>query len=491
MHRKYFALSMKAFVVCALMIVSGIGSAQVPKDSADSETPEPVSPGDLQVPKHPVVKMKLRPAAAPVPAMKYALLPEVRDLKPGNAALLYQRAHAPEWTRAYFNSNQQLKNDAYMEMPLGKLQRDKILLPSGPLKELDLAARRENCDWEMTPRLRAEGYNLLVPDIQAMREYAQVLALRSRLDIQDGKFDQAIYGLQTGFAMSRHVNENPFLISSLVGMAIGQTMLDRVEEVMQMENAPNLYWSLADLPRPFIDLRRPWQGEKLVIDSLLPEIRAALNDPKLPAVDTQKLQTFVKMNWGQLAGIDRMSLAFFVARAYPAAGKYLLANGYSVDQVKALPVTQVSLMYTLALCDQSFDNLYRWQNFPFWQAWRRIGKEEVILRNRMNKDWEAMTLARAIVPGTAKVLLSQARLDRHIAILQLIEAIRLHADAEGKLPEALEDIRIVPIPLDPMTGKNFDYECVGNTVVLNAPPPPNVDSVHNSLRYELTFTLPK
>ena len=39
----------------------------------------------------------MRPAPAPVPALKYALLPEVRDLKPGNAVLLYQRAHSFEW----------------------------------------------------------------------------------------------------------------------------------------------------------------------------------------------------------------------------------------------------------------------------------------------------------------------------------------------------------------------------------------------------------
>ena len=48
-------------------------------------------------PSIPVVKMPLRPTAAPVPALRYTLLPELRDTTPGNAALLYYRAFSPEW----------------------------------------------------------------------------------------------------------------------------------------------------------------------------------------------------------------------------------------------------------------------------------------------------------------------------------------------------------------------------------------------------------
>src|SRR5687768_15636511 len=44
-----------------------------------------------------VVKMTLYPAAAPIPALRYTLLPQARDLRPGNAALLYQRAHSGDW----------------------------------------------------------------------------------------------------------------------------------------------------------------------------------------------------------------------------------------------------------------------------------------------------------------------------------------------------------------------------------------------------------
>src|SRR5688500_9847739 len=43
------------------------------------------------------IKLTVRPAPAPVPALRYQLTPEVRDQTPGNAALLYYRAFSPEW----------------------------------------------------------------------------------------------------------------------------------------------------------------------------------------------------------------------------------------------------------------------------------------------------------------------------------------------------------------------------------------------------------
>src|SRR5262245_37209185 len=55
------------------------------------------STADSGAAKPTIVKMTLHAAAVPAPAMRYYLLPEVRDLKPGNAALLYQRAHSLDW----------------------------------------------------------------------------------------------------------------------------------------------------------------------------------------------------------------------------------------------------------------------------------------------------------------------------------------------------------------------------------------------------------
>ena len=74
------------------------------------------------------------------------------------------------------------RHDEFAQHDYERLQR------RGPFA-LDLAARREYCDWELTPRVREDGYALLIPDIQEFRVFGHALALRARLDMLDGKLD--------------------------------------------------------------------------------------------------------------------------------------------------------------------------------------------------------------------------------------------------------------------------------------------------------------
>ena len=63
------------------------------------------------------------------------------------------------------------------------------------------------------------------------------------------------------------------------------------------------------------------------------------------------------------------------------------------------------------------------------------------------------------MPALYRVAFIQTRLDRDIAMLQILEALRLEAAHNGgHLPEALSDITRVPIPADPLTGKPFIYD---------------------------------
>ena len=52
----------------------------------------------------------------------------------------------------------------------------------------------------------------------------------------------------------------------------------------------------------------------------------------------------------------------------------------------------------------------------------------------------------------------QAMLDRKVAMLRVVEALRLHAGSTGRLPDSLDQVKVVPIPIDPLSGKVFEYE---------------------------------
>jgi hypothetical protein len=446
------------------------------------------------------IKLTIRPQAEPVPALKYRLLPEVRDLASGNAALFYQRAHSPEWIGSFRRSKDYQKIHDWLELPLSEMPRDKVngLLPRNALHEVDIGARRDHCDWQMLDRLRKDGIMMLLPDIQMFREYGTLLALRARLEMAQGKFDKAAYTLQTGFALARHLDQAPTLITGLVGLAIANIMCNQIETMIQLPDAPNFYWALADLPRPFISLRTGFQSEKISIDSMFPEVRAALTNPKSGPMSVQKVQETLDQlsllaalsDSGNRQGM-RFGAAVMAAKIYPVAKKYLMQRGRTPEQVDALPVVQVALMYALVQFDKHFDNFYKWHNLPFWEM--KPGMDKAMQQLKLSKSKVMTTggipIAELFMPAVERVFLTRARFDRRIAALRCVEAIRLYAAAhQGKLPESLSDIKDVPIPIDPVTGKSFEYRVEkGKAILIGRWPQGQPATDLNTLRYELTL----
>lgn len=436
-----------------------------------------------------VVKLALTPAEPPTPALKIRLLPELRELRPGNAAVFYQRAHSPEWTGLLRRHPDVERWIDWLELPLGKVPFDRVesLLTGPMLKELDVAARMENIDWQLTDRIRREGPELHIPDIQGFRSYFPLISLRTRLALYRGKLDEAAYSLQTSFAMSRHLGDTPTLITFLVGVVSAHYALQQVEDFLQQPDAPNLYWALTDLPRPLLSLRRPLQGERLMVDSLFPEgVRQALDDPKSPPVPVPKLRASLE----RFASLDRApgkrpDLALEVARIYPQAKQYFLDQGRTAEGLDALPVTQVVLMYILARHEEYSDASDKLRGLPYWQA--RPYLKELDPRRQSSPAHLYPGLLRELIFSRSVISLSQVRLERWVDALRVVEALRLHAAQHGgQWPDALADVRAVPIPNDPMTGRPFEYRKEGQTAILYAPPPAGDEAgSHNAMRYEL------
>ncbi len=453
--------------------------------------PNPLVP---RPPEIPLRILALQPAPAPVPALHYKLLPELRDTTPGNAVLLYYRAFSPEWWQNIrANKEVQQAVEKALEAPPAEARaipelafvRDWVVL-----KEVDRAARRSYCDWEMTQRVREEGAALLLPDVQSMREFMRYLAIRAKLELADGQLDKAARTLQTGLQMGRHVSDAPTLIQALVGAAITQVMLDRVEEWVRAPGSPNLYWALADLPQPFIDLRKPLQGEQILMDNLLPGFREALAGHNAVPLAPAQLDE-IKVRFRSLVG-ERNDAALIVQvfKKYAPAKEYLRAQGWPAEQVEALPPMQAVLLSEVATYDRLFDEMMKYQGLPHWQARAGSERAEQLLKDEVVRSGApALSLAGLLLPAINKVQFASARIDRRINMLRCVEAIRLYAAGhEGKLPGALADITEVPVPLDPVTGQPFEYHADDARATLTAPPPPHeLPHEGNSLRYVITL----
>jgi hypothetical protein len=451
----------------------------------------------------PPIRLEVRPAAEPVPALRYKLLPELRDLKRGNAALLYYRSFSPEWL-THLRPEVRKKLDAWSQdtkkAPSNELR---WVLHYRPLQEIDRAARRTYCDWELNERVREEGINLLLPDVQSFREFARLLAIRARLEMMDGQHDKVAYTLQTGFCLGRDVSNAPTLIQALVGMALAQIMLEQVEHWMQTPGSPNLYWSLTDLPRPIISLRRPFQGERMFIDNLFPGLREVAAGAQKRTLTPDELEKAVSIFAGVTASeIDdkglsklgklgaRLALATLATKAYPEARRRLIAGGRTPKEVDAMPVLQVVLLHEILQYDRIYDDLLKWTAVPYGKARPALERynRELARGARENASVGGM-LARLLLPAVSKVLQAQVRVDRHIAALRCVAALRLYAAAHaGKLPARLEDITEVPIPSDPMTGKPFDYHQDGDRAFLSGlAPAGEMPHLGNTIRYEIVL----
>ena len=436
-------------------------------------------------------RLKLQPAGEPSPALKYQLLPDVPDQTPGNAALLYYRAFSPEWYTSRSRPKVSEKVEAAMNAPLADLPKTDLgwVTTSRQLHELDLAARRAYCDWEFTNRIRTEGTGMLLPDVQSFRELSRLLALRTRFFIAGRQFDRAVNSLQTGLMMSRHIAEAPLLICMLVGAACAEGQLTEVENLIQAPGAPNLYWALTDMPRPFVDLRKPFGGEKLFPLAQLPMLKDIETSHFGPEqVQTLAAQFGASLSWDDSRPKDRqgqLSLMALTILAYPTAKRALIAQGWKPEDVEALPTLQVVCIHAMREYLKVRDNAMKWVGLPFWQArpeLRRVAQE--MKTRRSNSGPEPFM---DLIPATLNISKAAWALERRIAALRTIEAIRLHAAAnDGHLPATLADIHLVPVPDDPITGKAFLYSVKGDRFTLTGPAP-DKDDPALVLKYEVTI----
>lgn len=434
-----------------------------------------------------VVQIKAPPAAAPVNALQYQFLPDIVDQTPGDAVQLYYQAlDMSRGDPKIFD-----KIQAWLDMPPDKLPRDQVRETlnqlRNPLHMIELAARTERVEWYFP--IRSEGYHLMLPSLGIMRSLAKAQALRIRLEIAEGKIDDAIHDLQTGFAMARQVGgaNDPFLIQSLVAMNIGTTITEQVPLLIEAPGAPNLYWALTAIQAPLVDARR---GLKTEQDSLYLAYPVLLDAQRGKPTSPQDWQKALKSMDVVLASTlrDPTSAALAAVKLYPQAKQKLLERGFTPEQIEAMPVAQVVAIMSLETYQRLRDQTFKWFDVPYWQVGQGLDQADRAIGEAAARG-EGQPFV-SVMPSMGRVYFYQTQLDRKIAALRIVEALRMYAVShDGQLPAALGDVTEVPIPIDPVTGKSFQYTVVGNKAVVEGPAPQGRGfNPRDGVRYELTLT---
>jgi hypothetical protein len=469
---------MRRLLVCCLAVVS------VWPAVAQADAPKPIV-------------LTLHPKAPATPVLTWHLLPEVAERTPGNAAPFYKKAiELLEKGEERTKIEEQLS--AWRETPLADFPRAEVRKFLDKRQELfnqiDAGARCEYWDYGLLERMRESGIGALMPEIQEARTMANYLAVRARCELAEGQPEQALRTLRTGLGLARHAGDSPTLIANLVENAVASIMLGQLDEVVGHSNTPNLYWALTDLPRPFADLRKPLEGERLWSYATFPGMLESATDLNAGPIKEEQAQAIVKVTFGLADSkpgfLERAAFGLRISSRHEKAKEALIAQGRPKDKVEAMPHVQVALLYAFRQYDEFLDDLIKWRNFPYWEA--RLHLQEVnrrLARAKAADDGPAIPLVALLIPAVDKVFTAQARLERKIAALRCVEALRLYAAAHGgKLPATLGEIIEVPIPVDPLTGKAFRYEAKDGKATLTTPPfpaeNPRPDYV---LAYEITL----
>jgi hypothetical protein len=275
-------------------------------------------------------------------------------------------------------------------------------------------------------------------------------------------------------------------------------MAGQVDLFVQQPKAPNLYWPLADLPRPFLDMRRPLASERIGVCGTFPGLLEALNNPDAPPLTPEQIKPVMNLLMEEFkVGKDyptRAAISVWVRAKHKAAKEALVAAGYPRERVERMPHMQVALMHAMQQYDRLFDEMLKWQTFPYAEAIKGMEQAERRVREARaqvlspSSDVPALPIAPLFLPAIRRAWAAHARIDRRLAALRCVEAIRLYAAAHGgKLPATLADLREVPVPADPYTGKPFAYRVRDGVATLEGPPPAGESAnAGNALRYELT-----
>jgi hypothetical protein len=111
-----------------------------------------------------------------------------------------------------------------------------------------------------------------------------------------------------------------------------------------------------------------------------------------------------------------------------------------------------------------FDEQFKLRTLPYHELLPRV-KDQTAVVDRLREEQPGNPFQ---VYGFEPTVRRFAQADRQLAALTAVEALRSYAAANnGRLPAALDDVSDTPVPINPATGRPFEYQLDGATATLS------------------------
>jgi hypothetical protein len=358
------------------------------------------------------------------------------------------------------------------------------------------ASHRRDCDFDLGLS-EIQGLDLIylsLEEFQRSRDICRMLALRTRLEIAEKQYDDAIGTMRMNYRLATNFGSLPFIVSGLIGIAEAGVANGTALELIAQPGSPNLYWAFSELPAPLISMRSAARFELDFGPRIFPFIRDAdTTDRSYDEWNRLLTQTFADLvksgsdlqlfrqeplfGGGGLVESDAGPGLLATASAlmgYSHAKSQLIAQGMDRARVEKMPVGQVMAIYTERNYQSFADEWETLWYMPYWESRRYVERmEERVAGARMGsggRDREIIPLVSLLLPAMQAARNAQMRLEREIASLRVIEALRMYAAAhDGKFPQSLDDVTQVPVPVNPATGNDFVYHLENGAAILELP----------------------
>ncbi len=434
--------------------------------------------------------LTLHPAPLKKPALKHRLTPATLDTIDRNAATFYYRTvtqakgvdarirqynrEQPETPLPYlFDDYDAWMNSDSLEEDTVEQMRNYVNQHKTMFEELERAYRSSYCNWDLIPDDKEDfnWYEINLDDIQYLRQVCRVLAVANRVALYDGDYERAIKCIAYGLKIAHDLESAEIMVAGLVGVACAGISIDNLQKVIQETDSPNLYWALATLPKPLANFNPAIRRElSILLNGSMFETLANTESLELTASAWRKL--FLKdvkttITFGNITESESTLEAMFgvvMLRAYPIAKHALVERGFDPDEVAAMPAAQVIAIQQKHAAQIVNDEILKTLNLDYPTKLKYLNDnrsqflDSASLTASPNSETQLLPFQGFFFPAVQQTVSAEARIQRNLAGLQVIEAIRAHLAVAGELPNSLADITVLAVPVNPATNQPFEYQ---------------------------------
>ncbi len=263
--------------------------------------------------------------------------------------------------------------------------------------------------------------------------------------------------------MADKVGEKGVLVCGLISMSISLNMNECLEQLMNRPDAPNLYWALSGFPNRQGVLSASIDGESQWWVNAIPNLAQAWRGEDISAQQWHAMLDYLHSTVGD----SHPNIADVVKATSPelmrqAQEQYAQSHHITPEQAAGVdPIIIVGTFY-LSQLQIARDNAFKLRGLAV--------PTRIAMSKKAHDDFEKLMRQQPANPFLQTlsdfhgIYVRFARIDRLLAALTTVEAIRSYAAANnGQLPAQLSDITDTPVPLNPATGESFEYRVENGT----------------------------